>query len=266
MCRSTSSRVIRPPGPLPAIVAGSRPCSFTSRRTTGDSSTPAAFPVGYGLGGRSGRSGRRRCRLGSRRPPRPRAARPAAAPVPASLQALAPPRPERAPARVPARLGAGAAASAAGLLGGAASSAGAGAAAGAAPESPTTAMTVPTSTVSPSGTRISVSTPATGDGTSVSTLSVDTSNNGSSAATVSPTDLNHCVMVPSVTVSPSWGSVTSAMGRSSFVLFDRGRVSQPLKLRPVSDNTVSPNSSVRLGWGWMNSATSSTVASQFTAR
>ena len=30
--------------------------------------------------------------------------------------------------------------------------------------------------------------------------------------------------------------------------------------------TVSPNSSVRLGWGWMNSATSSTVASQLTAR
>ena len=46
MWRSTSSRVIRPPGPLPVIVAGSSPCSFTSRRTTGDSSTPAAFPVG----------------------------------------------------------------------------------------------------------------------------------------------------------------------------------------------------------------------------
>ena len=73
-------------------------------------------------------------------------------------------------------------------------------------------MTVPTSTVSPSGTRISVNVPATGDGTSVSTLSVDTSNNGSSAATVSPTCLNHCVIVPSVTVSPSWGRVTSAIG------------------------------------------------------
>ena len=84
--------------------------------------------------------------------------------------------------------------------------------------SPTTAMTVPTSTVSPSWTRISVSTPETGDGTSVSTLSVDTSNNGSSAATVSPTFLNHWVIVPSVTVSPSCGSVTSAMrGVSSSV-------------------------------------------------
>ena len=53
--------------------------------------------------------------------------------------------------------------------------------------------------------------PDTGDGTSVSTLSVDTSNNGSSALTLSPTALNHCVIVPSVTVSPSCGSVTSAI-------------------------------------------------------
>lgn len=72
-------------------------------------------------------------------------------------------------------------------------------------------MTVPTGTVSPSLARISVSVPATGDGTSVSTLSVDTSNNGSSAETVSPTFLNHRVIVPSVTVSPSWGRVMSAM-------------------------------------------------------
>ncbi len=119
-------------------------------------------------------------------------------------------------------------------------------------------MTVPTSTVSPSGTRISVSVPDTGDGTSVSTLSVDTSNSASSAATVSPTCLNHWVMVPSVTVSPSWGRVTSAIAPL--------RSRQPLKLRPVRLITVSPNSSLKLGWGWMNSATSSTVASQFTAR
>ena len=72
-------------------------------------------------------------------------------------------------------------------------------------------MTVPTATVSPSATRISVRTPATGDGTSVSTLSVDTSNSGSSAATVSPIFLKKRVMVPSVTVSPSCGSVISAM-------------------------------------------------------
>ena len=41
---------------------------------------------------------------------------------------------------------------------------------------------------------------------------------------------------------------------------------QPLKSRPVSESIVSPNSSDRLGWGWMNSATSATVASQFTAK
>jgi hypothetical protein len=45
------------------------------------------------------------------------------------------------------------------------------------------ASTAPTSTVSPSGTRISDRTPVTGDGTSESTLSVDTSNSGSSSAT-----------------------------------------------------------------------------------
>ena len=119
-------------------------------------------------------------------------------------------------------------------------------------------MTAPTGTVSPSGTRISMSTPATGDGTSVSTLSVDTSNNGSSAATVSPTFLNHRVMVPSVTVSPNCGSVTSAI----VIPLD----SQAFRLRPVSDNTVSPNNSDRLGCGCTNSAISSTVASQLTAR
>ena len=74
---------------------------------------------------------------------------------------------------------------------------------GAAPATPTTPITVPTGTVSPSFTRISNNVPAIGDGTSVSTFSVDTSNNGSSRAMASPTFLNHFVMVPSVTVSPN---------------------------------------------------------------
>ena len=87
-----------------------------------------------------------------------------------------------------------------------------GAAAGAAP-SDTTASTVPTSTVSPSGTSISVIVPDAVDGTSESTLSVETSNRTSSWLTVSPTDLNHRVMVPSVTVSPSWGISIWATGR-----------------------------------------------------
>ena len=162
--------------------------------------------------------------------------------------------------------GAGAAAGAgvgagAGCGAGAAAGAGvgAGAAGAAAPlEAPTTAITVPTGTVSPACTRISVRVPAMGEGTSVSTLSVETSKSGSSARTVSPTFLNQRVIVPSVTVSPSCGRVTSAMfGYSTFYA---------LILRPVSESTVSPNSSVRLGCGWMNSAISSTVASQLTAR
>ena len=92
---------------------------------------------------------------------------------------------------------------------GAAAAASAGAAAPA-PSALTTARTVPTSTVSPSWTRISARRPAAGDGTSESTLSVETSKSGSSRATASPTYLSHLVTVPSVTVSPSWGIVTSA--------------------------------------------------------
>src|SRR5690606_30110964 len=86
----------------------------------------------------------------------------------------------------------------------------------------------------PSGTRISEITPLTGDGTSESTLSVDTSNSGSSSATCSPTCLNHLVIVPSVTVSPSWGIWMSAIGfglRSSglcgVVMMGAGSVQAP---------------------------------------
>src|SRR5580693_902680 len=77
-----------------------------------------------------------------------------------------------------------------------------------------TASRSPTSTVSPSGTRISVSTPAAGDGTSESTLSVDTSKSGSSRSTESPTPFIQRVIVPSVTVSPSCGIMTSAKVQS----------------------------------------------------
>ena len=83
---------------------------------------------------------------------------------------------------------------------------------GSSPGSPTFAMTSPTSTVSSSSKRISVRTPATGDGISVSTLSVETSSNGSSTSTVSPTFFSQVVMVPSVTDSPSSGiSIEVAM-------------------------------------------------------
>jgi hypothetical protein len=67
---------------------------------------------------------------------------------------------------------------------------------------------VPTATVSPSPTKSSTTTPWAGEGTSVSTLSVEISTKTSSVAMVSPTFLAHRRMVPSVTVSPSCGIVT----------------------------------------------------------
>ncbi len=72
-----------------------------------------------------------------------------------------------------------------------------------------TASFAPTFTVAPSATRISASTPFACAGTSVLTLSVSTSNSTSSAATASPTFLYHLVTVPSATVSPSCGMMTS---------------------------------------------------------
>src|SRR5215471_13996672 len=72
-----------------------------------------------------------------------------------------------------------------------------------------TASTVPTGTVWPASTRIAFTTPAVIEGTSVVTLSVSTSKSGSSAFTVSPTFLYQFATVPSVTVSPSWGMITS---------------------------------------------------------
>src|SRR5699024_2314981 len=76
------------------------------------------------------------------------------------------------------------------------------------PSSPIRAISAPMSTVSSSSTRILVRTPATGDGISVSTLSVETSRSGSSTSTVSPTFFNHWVTVPSVTLSPRSGMET----------------------------------------------------------
>jgi hypothetical protein len=72
-----------------------------------------------------------------------------------------------------------------------------------------TARRAPTSTVSPSATRISESVPVAGAGTSESTLSVETSKSGSSRLTGSPIAFIQRVIVPSVTVSPSCGMVTS---------------------------------------------------------
>ena len=71
------------------------------------------------------------------------------------------------------------------------------------------ARTVPTSTVSPSWTRISATTPSAGLGTSVSTLSVEISSSGSSRPIGSPTWRSHFVTVPSETETPIWGITTS---------------------------------------------------------
>ena len=83
-----------------------------------------------------------------------------------------------------------------------------GAAAGAAAPSAIMASSAPTRTVVSTATTIFCKIPATGEGISVSTLSVDTSRSGSSTATCSPSALSHRVTVPSVTDSPRAGMVT----------------------------------------------------------
>src|SRR5207249_831728 len=74
--------------------------------------------------------------------------------------------------------------------------------------SPMTATTVLICTVWPSFTRISCRTPAAGEGISVSILSVEISNRGSSLSTRSPFFLSHFVRVPSKILSPIWGMMT----------------------------------------------------------
>jgi len=81
--------------------------------------------------------------------------------------------------------------------------------AAAAAPSAITATIAPTGATSPSATRISASTPALVDGTSIDTLSVSISNRLSPGLIASPAALNHFVTLPSATVSPSWGISTS---------------------------------------------------------
>ena len=88
---STSLRVMRPPSPVPRICAGSSPCSAISRRTIGDATTPAAVAGGRCRAGR-GRGCRRGGRLagaGRRRRRRlaPRRLRGSAAPAAAAPRA-----------------------------------------------------------------------------------------------------------------------------------------------------------------------------------
>ncbi len=73
------------------------------------------------------------------------------------------------------------------------------------------AITVPTSTVSPTSTTISATRPVAGDSTSVSILSVEIEAMISSASTQSPTCFLYSTTVPSATETPIWGIVTSIM-------------------------------------------------------
>jgi hypothetical protein len=68
-----------------------------------------------------------------------------------------------------------------------------------------TATTEPTGTVDPAGARISDSTPPAVAGISIDVLSVSISNKLSPGEITSPTALYQTMMVPSATVSPSWG-------------------------------------------------------------
>ena len=81
-------------------------------------------------------------------------------------------------------------------------------AASAAPAPAIEQIRVPTATVSPSWTLISLRTPATGAGTSALTLSVMTSTSASYFSTASPGCFSQRLICPSVTLSPSWGMVT----------------------------------------------------------
>ena len=77
---------------------------------------------------------------------------------------------------------------------------------------------MPTSTVSPSWTRIFATTPSPGLGTSVSTLSVEISSSDSSRAIGSPSCLSHFVIVPSETDTPICGMTTSICVSVAIVL------------------------------------------------
>src|ERR1044072_4651918 len=92
------------------------------------------------------------------------------------------------------------------------------------------AATVVIPTVFPSSTSTSESVPAAGAGISVSTLSVEISNNGASRSTRSPGFLSHLVSVPSTMLSPIWGITTSVMSVLSFVGRER-RIEQQVAFK-----------------------------------
>ena len=183
--------VTRPPRPVPEICDRSTPCSAAIRATTGETKrAPFSWPSGAG-GCAAGGGTSTDAAVGV---------------SPSALENAALSAADSCVA------GTGRSSSMSGASGGA-SSAGAsgavGAAGVAAPSGAITAIFVPTSTVSPSWTRICCTMPDAGLGTSVSTLSVEISSSVSSASIGSPTALAHFVTVPSETETPIWGMTTS---------------------------------------------------------
>src|ERR1700733_1485730 len=175
---STSRGTMRPCGPEPRRRAKSMPASPASRRASGVTVTPPASRAGPKLC-----SGVRTSKNGSSLMGR----------VSGCVCG----------AGVVAGAEAACTAAAAGFPGGV------DAAAEAAAPSAITATTAPTGATVPSGTRISLSTPAVVEGTSIETLSVSISNRLSPGFTVVAAATNHLVIFPSATVSPSCGIRTS---------------------------------------------------------
>jgi hypothetical protein len=170
--------VTRPLWPVPGTDATSTPCSAAIRATTGETkdlpfslASPAATGIGAGEGPAVGGEG---------------------AATGAGVSALD---------------GASAAAAASAVAGSGCGSGSAGE--GSAPSGAISASFVPTSTVSPSWTKIFATTPVPGLGTSVSTLSVEISSSAWSASIVSPSLRSHLTIVPSETETPICGITTS---------------------------------------------------------
>ncbi len=168
--------VTRPPVPVPCTAVGSTPCSDAIRATTGETKVRPLPDSGAGAAGWAAGAGAAGAGAG-------------------------------ATGASPSELETAATSSAASAVAG--SGAGASGADTAAPSGAITASTAPTSTVSPSWTRILATTPSAGLGISVSTLSVEISSSDSSRAIGSPSDFSHFVIVPSETETPICGMTTS---------------------------------------------------------
>ncbi len=107
--------------------------------------------------------------------------------------------------------------------------------------------TVPTATVSSGSTSSSTTVPATGEGSSASTLSVETSTSGSSFATVSPGLTSHSSTVPSATESPISGMATSTSSPVALVLIVGRRIGGRLPRLDLAQHLAHGHGLVGLG-------------------